>query len=270
VHPTSRRQLLLGAGAAGVLGAVGAGAAALEAWPELRRRFADQGPAGTIPDAPEGLVRLETRDSSTRGRPVGLFTAVPHGHGDGAGLPVCLVLHGGSATTADFRPFGFGRFLTAAVRAGTPPFVLAGVDGGSDGWGGDPLRLLLDELPGWLDERGFETSAPAAWGWSMGGHGVLLLGEAAPERFRALAAFSPAIPSDRAAAVWTGRDRLVPERTGFWCGTSDAFHPRVEAFAASLTGPPAAGRWAAGAHTRRYWDRVTPEAFAFIGNRLAG
>jgi S-formylglutathione hydrolase FrmB len=279
VHPViSRRRLVAGAGATAAVGAVGAvGYSLVGGVPGLRRRLTDQGPPGTIPDAPEGDIRLERRHSSARGQPVGLFTAVPAGHGDGAGLPVCLVLHGGSATTADFRAFGFGRFLSAAVQTGTPPFVLAGVDGGHAGWGpgsdgDDPQRLLLDELPRWLDERGFDTSAWAAWGWSMGGHGVLLLAEAASERFRAIAAFSPAIPEDASAPgdVWSRSGRLVPDRTGLWCGTSDTFHPRVERFAERLDGRPAIARWGEGGHTRRYWNRITPEAFAFVGGRLAG
>ena len=47
-----------------------------------------------------------------------LFTAVPAGHGEGAGLPVVVVLHGSSASAAQLRGFGLGRFVTAAVEAG--------------------------------------------------------------------------------------------------------------------------------------------------------
>jgi pimeloyl-ACP methyl ester carboxylesterase len=276
VHPVlSRRQVIAGTGATAAVGIAAVGYSLVRDKPMFRRLFTDPGPLATVPDAPEGDIRHETRQSSARGQPVGLFTAVPAGHGDGAGLPVCLVLHGGSATTADFREFGFGRFLSAAVQAGTRPFVLAGVDGGGNGWGpgqdgDDPQRLLLDELPTWLDERGFDTSMLAAWGWSMGGHGVLLLGEAAPERFRAIAAFSPAIPDGASAPddVWNAKERLDPDRTGLWCGTSDSFYPRVKRFAGALASRPALARWEAGGHTRPYWNRITPEAFAFIGDRL--
>ena len=71
-----------------------------------------------------------------RGQTVDLFTAVPAGYGDGAGLPVVVILHGASATAKDFQPFGLARFLTQAVRDGAEPFVLAGADGGSDALGG--------------------------------------------------------------------------------------------------------------------------------------
>ena len=44
-----------------------------------------------------------------------------------------VVLHGASASARDLRTFGLGRFVTAAVRAGTPPFVLASTDDGPAG-----------------------------------------------------------------------------------------------------------------------------------------
>lgn len=104
---------------------------------------------------------------------VDLFTAVPAGHGDGAGLPVVVVLHGSSAAAAALRGFGLGRFVTAAVRAGTPPFVLAGTDDGPAGWIADgpvdPPRMLRDELPTWLAERGFDAGRRTLWSWSRGG-----------------------------------------------------------------------------------------------------
>src|SRR5262249_6074787 len=142
----------------------------------VRRHFADDGPNGTIPAAPEGEVHLVTRRSTARDADVGLFTAVPAGHGAGAGLPVCIVLHGAAATTADFRGFGFGHFVSAAASAGVPPFVLAGVDGGPVGWGpgpkgDDPQALVLDELPTWLRAAGFDANRLALWGWSRGGAG---------------------------------------------------------------------------------------------------
>ena len=69
-----------------------------------------------VPDAPAGDERLERRPSAARGREVDFYTAVPDGHGDGRGLPVCLVLHGGSRSRRDFPALGLGRFLTDAVR----------------------------------------------------------------------------------------------------------------------------------------------------------
>jgi hypothetical protein len=96
---TMTRRALVGGGAVGVLGAgaVVSGAVASGAVPgrtwlhgELRDRYHEWfGPHAHIPSAPEGRIRLEQVHSQARGKTVDLFTAVPHGHGDGAGLPVC-------------------------------------------------------------------------------------------------------------------------------------------------------------------------------------
>ena len=64
-----------------------------------------------VPDAPEGMVRVERMTSQAMGD-LDLFTAVPAGHGDGAGLPVVVVLHGSSASAAHLQGFGLGRFVT--------------------------------------------------------------------------------------------------------------------------------------------------------------
>jgi len=240
----------------------------------VRRLLDDPDPEALIPDAPEGRVRLERVRSAARGREVDLFTAVPHGHGSGAGLPVCLVLHGASATAADFRPFGLPRFLSAAVRAGVPPFVLAGADGGRLRWepdpagGDDPQRMLLEEMPRWLAERGFDEQRSAAWGWSMGGYGALRLAEVGDRQLRAVAAFSPAVaPGD---PVFAGVDALAGTPVGLWCGLDDGFLPDVRALAEALPEPPEVLSYGEGAHTRVYWNGVTPAAFRFIGAALAG
>ena len=116
---TRRRLLAAGAGiaGAGLLSAAAAGPAALH---DDARRFRDwilRRPDAFIPSAPEGVVKLETVHSAARGRDVDLFTAVPQGYGAGAGVSVCLVLHGATARPSDFQPFGLPRFLTAG-RAG--------------------------------------------------------------------------------------------------------------------------------------------------------
>lgn len=273
----SRRILLLGGSAAAVLAATGAASS-----DRVRGRVRDvvhprPDPAQAlvgIPDAPEGRVRLETVRSAARGRDVGLWTAVPAGSGDGAGLPVCLVLHGGSATTADFSRFGYGRFLTAAVRAGAPPFVLAGADGSTTGWLGagagsadDPQAMLATELPRWCAERGFDSTRLAAYGWSLGGFGALRGAELRPGTWRAVAALSPAVAEGD--AVFAGATRLEPARTALWCAESDAFYPAVQALAAALPSPPRMTGHAPGGHTRRFWNSVTPEALAFVGAALA-
>ncbi len=269
----SRRALLL-AGAGG-LAAVGVGAAAIavDVLPvpaRVHRMFADKGAAGVIPDVPQ-QVQLDQRASAARSQTVGFYTAVPDGHGDGRGLPVCLVLHGATATTADYEAFGLGRFLTAAVRAGSPPFVLAGADGGRSFWAGngasdDPQAMLHDEVPTWCDELGFDTSRMAAYGWSMGGHGALIAAERDPGWLQGVSALSPAVtPGD---AVFAGADHLDGSRTAIWCGTADSLYDNVVALAEAIPGGPAIADYSPGAHTRDYWNRVTPDAFAFIGASL--
>ncbi|HYX84975.1 MAG TPA: alpha/beta hydrolase-fold protein [Gaiellales bacterium] len=270
--PLSRRGFL--AAGAGALATIGAGVA-VEAGPRRLREFRnwiERRPDAWIPSAPEGRVRLEQVRSASRGRTVDLFTAVPYGYGDGAGLPVCLVLHGATARPSDFQSFGLGRFLTAAVRRGAPPFVLAGADGGLLWWqpdesgDDDPQRMLLDEMPGWLERRGFDQTRTAAWGWSMGAYGALLLAEAAPGRLRGVAAFSPAVePGD---AVFSSIDRLAGTPVGVWCGRDDPLYPNVRRLVADIPSRPRIVSYAPGAHTRVYWNSVTLPAFAFVARLL--
>lgn len=270
----SRRTVLLGLGGGVAAAAVGS-ATLLAARPG--RPLGGEDPTAGIPTAAEGEVRLEQRDSPARGRTVGFFTAVPAGHGDGAGLPVCLVLHGASATTADFRRFGLARFLTAAVEAGVPPFVLAGADGGRTSWrgegpGDDPQAMLRDELPAWCAERGFDSSRIALYGWSMGGYGALAHAQSRRvagdgSALRAVAALSPAV--SRGDQVFAEVDRLSGVPVGLWCGLDDGFLAEVQALAAAMHPPPVTASWQPGGHTRAYWNRVTPAAFALVGERLA-
>jgi predicted esterase len=237
----------------------------------VRHPFGDSAVSGPIPDVPLGQERLEKVSSTARGRTVGFWTAVPAGLGDGRGLPVCLVLHGASATTADFSSFGLGRFLTAAVRAGVPPFVLAGADGGSTAWqptgADDPQHMLTEELPTWCAARGWDASRLAAYGWSLGGRGSLLLAERNPGRLRAVSALSPAVRHDDVVTADAGR--LDGRRVAVWCGDSDALLPSVRELVAAIPGGPAVAAYAPGAHTRGYWNTVTPAAFSFVGRALS-
>jgi S-formylglutathione hydrolase FrmB len=272
--PLTRRRLLSSA-AGGVAAITVAGEAATR---NLRddarslRNWIERRPDPVIPDAPEGVVRLETVHSAARGRDVDLFTAVPHGYGAGAGLPVCIVLHGATARPKDFQPFGLPRFLTAAVRAGAPPFVLMGADGDLLSWmpdpgsADDPQRMVLEELPRWAAQRGFDAGRRAGWGWSMGGFGVLHIAEVSQSFLRGAAAFSPAVaPGD---AVFGSVARLAGTPLGIWCGRDDPLYPNVQALVAALPERPQVVAYAPGAHTRVYWDSVTLPALRFVGSVL--
>ena len=272
---TRRRLLTAGAGGiagAGALAAVAAGPAGLH---DDARRFRDwilRRPDPVIPTAPEGVVRLETVHSDARGRDVDLFTAVPHGHGDGKGLPVCLVLHGATARPRDFQPFGLPRFLTAAVLRGAPPFVLMGADGGLLYWerdpgsDDDPEQMVLEELPRWAAERGFDAGRLAGWGWSMGAFGVLHLAEVRPGFLRGAAVLSPAVtPGDD---VFASIGRLAGTPLGVWCGRDDPLYPNARQLVAALPEPPRVVAYAPGGHTRVYWDSVTLPALGLVGGVL--
>ncbi|MGH9040123.1 MAG: esterase, partial [Acidimicrobiia bacterium] len=249
--PISRRTLLGGA-AGGVVLLAGLAAAG----PLRDSLFADGETPGPVPDAPVGDERLERRRSTARGREVDFYTAVPAGHGDGRGLPVCLILHGGSAVAADYPGFGLARFLSDAVGRGAAPFVLAGADGAPHGWTpsptDDPQRMAHEELPDWCSERGFDGVRLAGWGWSRGAAGLLRLGEAFPGFLRAIAAFSPAVSDGDAAFRDAGALRGTP--IGLWCGRQDPLYETVRRLERALPEPPRAGGYADGRHTRRYWN----------------
>jgi pimeloyl-ACP methyl ester carboxylesterase len=256
-----RRRAVLAAGAAGLATVAGGYG--------LTRPYLDGTPV--LPDAPAGDERLERRASAARGRTVGFYTAVPAGHGDGRGLPVCLVLHGGSKTTADYARLGLGGFLTAAVRRGAEPFVLAGADGGRLSWrptpGDDPQAMMRSDVPAWCAERGFDPTRLAAWGWSMGGYGALLLAQTFPGLLRGVAAFSPAVqPSDD---VFAQVERLRGVPVGLWCGRYDGLYDDVRALRRALPQKPAAEGFGVGRHNFGYWSTVVPAAFDFLSTALA-
>jgi S-formylglutathione hydrolase FrmB len=203
---------------------------------------------------------------------VDFYTAVPAGHGTGRDLPVCLILHGASKTPAAYAGLGLGRFLTDAVRRGAPPFVLAGADGGRLSWrpsgADDPQRLVHEEIPAWCRARAFDTTRIAAWGWSMGGYGALLLAEAFPGFLRAVAAFSPAV--QRGDDVMASAARLRGTPVGLWCGKQDGLNDDVRRLAGKLPEPPAVSSYADGRHNFGYWSRCVPGAFDFVSRSLRG
>jgi hypothetical protein len=263
-----RRGLLLG-GVAAVTG--GAAIAGWSAAGDEVRRVIGIGPDPYIPDADEGVLRLETVSSDAMGGDLSLFTAVPAGHGDGAGLPVVVVLHGASASAADFRGFGFGRFLTAAVEQGAPPFVLAGTDDGPDGWvpapGVDPFAMLRDELPGWLEDRGYDAARRGLWAWSRGGYGALRFALEEPQWARAAALFSPAVSVGDPSLLDLSPLATLP--LGVWCGTDDGFYDDVRAVVDRLPVRPEVATYEEGGHTRVFWNDHTLDALAWMGAKVA-
>ena len=224
-----------------------------------------------VPDAEEGTMRLDRISSAAMDGDIDVFTAVPAGYGDGAGLPVVVVLHGSSANAAGYRDFGFGQFVTAAVEAGAPPFVLAGTDDGpsgclTDGRCRSTGDSCVRSCRGWLAERGFDAERRAVWAWSRGGYGALRLALDTPGYAQAWALFSPAVSSKDGALDDLSALDGVP--LGFWCGTDDGFYDDVRAVVDRLAHPPEVAVYEEGGHTREFWNDHTLDAFAWLGARL--
>jgi hypothetical protein len=83
---------------------------------------------------------------------------------------------------------------------------------------------------------------------------------------RGVAALSPAVGRDDEVA--SRADQLDPARTAVWCGTADSLYDAVRQMASRIPGGPAIESYEPGAHTRGYWNRITPDAFAFIAAAL--
>ena len=193
-----------------------------------------------VPDADEGEVRRRDGVLGGDGRRGRTFTAVPAGHGNGAGLPVVVVLHGASATVDEFGEFGFPQFVTAAVEAGAPPFVLVGPEDGPSGWVADgdvdPPAFLRDELPALLAQRGYD--AGTARGVGLVARRVRRAA-AGPRHARLRAGLGAVQPGRHRGRPRAGGPVRAGRRTGrVWCGTDDAFYPAVRAVADRLPQPP--------------------------------
>ncbi|HSS68738.1 MAG TPA: alpha/beta hydrolase-fold protein [Nocardioidaceae bacterium] len=266
----TRRGLLIGAAGVGVV--VAAGGVGYAAVPSRwKQRLGIGGEDWFIPNAPKGQFHLETVHSDARGTDVELFTAVPDGYGDGAGLPVVIVLHGGTGRPHDYEGFGFPQFVTQSVSDGNEPFVLAGADSGVLGWqpsgSDDPQAMVVEEMPQWLADRGYDADRRVLWGWSLGGRGSLLLAEAYPDYARSVAAFSPALQDGDKA--FDGVEALADVPLAIWCGTEDMFYDNDRAFVAALSPKPEIVTYAPGAHTRYFWNNHTLEAFKFCAEHLS-
>jgi hypothetical protein len=237
-----------------------------------------------VPNVPPGETTVERLHSVARARDVDLVIMRPAGTYRGP-LPVCLMLHGRGGTARGFIDFGIPRVLAAAVADGTRPFAIAAVDCG-DGYfvrhpEDDPLRMLTDEVPGWLSARGLDETTVAALGISMGCFGALNL--ARHRELRAVAAASPALfrrwPDARTRKAFanerewqsyeplrhTAEFRKVP--LGVWCGTEDSFVDSARELINKTR--PEIHAITRGEHSAGYWLRVLPAMMRFVGAHLA-
>ena len=296
-RPTRRQFLVGAAGTLGVTGALGAGT--LLVGQELPAPPPQRVPNPSTPAVGDAVGATEWVASEARGRAVRLVTVVPPGL-DRATLPVCLGLHGLNGNALWWTDRGTRRALGQAWARGVPPFAMVALDGGNNYWhpfraSDDPMRMVLDELPGWLRERGIGTAAVAGTGGvpgepslvtgvSMGGAGSLMYARARQVDGRpvaAVAALSPGLFTDwRVAsrrsfagrADWAANDplRFYPELagvpTGVWCGDRDPFVGATRRYITLAR--PEVGRIGPGRHDGVFYGRVLPEAVTFLGRHL--
>jgi len=296
----TRRGLLLGAGAVGVLGVTGVIGGyqliehdVLPGRIRLNSMLGASGQSPAIPDVEPGPLVTGTYRSDARGGvEVGWVVAYPPGVRRNAAIPVTLALHGrdGSSDWV-FEALSLSYFLADRVQNdGVPPFAIAAIDGGdATNWhprdsGDDPLAMLTEEYVPMLGERGLSTEQIGLWGWSLGGYGALLLAsQLGPSRVAAVVASSPALwrtAEEVAPDTFDGSgdfDRYniftkeadldgIPVRIDI--GDNDSFTPAVKQFRSELTVTPAGGVQP-GSHDAAFWMRVAPEEIAFLGEHLA-
>ncbi|WP_410575271.1 alpha/beta hydrolase [Amycolatopsis sp. cmx-4-61] len=246
------------------------------------------GPPPVPPSSrPSGLsepVTVQRRHSAARGTDVDLVLITPEGV-PASGLPVCLALHGRGAQARTFLSLGVPALLTAAVRAGTPPFAIAALDGDhywvKTGGTDDPQRMLTDEVPAWLTARDLRPPS-AVFGISMGGFGALRLARTHPD-LKAVATVSAALfvswPDARSRKVfadeanWRAEEPLLhpaelrPAGLGVWCGESDPFLGADRRLVRAVS--PEVSRFSPGGHDDAYWRGILPDVLEFVGQRLS-
>ncbi|MGW5049973.1 alpha/beta hydrolase [Actinokineospora sp. NPDC004072] len=227
-------------------------------------------------------VTTDRKLAAGRYREVDLVLIRPEGVPPGP-IPVCVALHDKVGGARSFLDLGVPDLLTELVRYNTVPFAIAAVDGGN--WVGnkddEPMRMLEEDLPGWLSYHDLATTPFAAVGVGEGAMGALNHARKSTG-IEVVAAISPTLYEDWSyaqqtndyenRAQWEAKEPLRHTRefnnvaVGVWCGTEDqAFLQTAKDFASQVG---AKGHWAAGGHDAAYWKKVLPEALKFVGGHL--
>jgi hypothetical protein len=87
-------------------------------------------------------------------------------------LPVCLAMHGSDGDAESFGRMGIVPALTAMVTAREPAIAVVAIDGGRSSWTAsgqdDPVRMLREEVPVWLEKHGMPTTVFGTLGVGTG------------------------------------------------------------------------------------------------------
>jgi len=251
---------------------------------------ASPGDSPTVVPRGPAAVTQTTFHSVARGRSVAMVVVSPF-VGALDGLSVCLVLHGrGDDARRGVALLGLDAALAdaarAGARAGTAPFVAVAVDGGETYWhprasGDDPEKMIIAEVLPRLADQGLRTTKLAAFGWSMGGYGALLLAERHPDLVVAVAASSPAMWQTASATAAGAFDSAAdftahqvlgkPPAPGVTyridCGQSDPFYAVSRQAATELAATETG--FGKGGHDPAFWRATLPVQLAFVGRALA-
>ncbi|MBA8825365.1 hypothetical protein FHX42_002716 [Saccharopolyspora lacisalsi] len=274
-NPVGRRTLL-----ASGLGALSVGAFSLTG------REVESEP----PPRPHNAVTVERVHSRARHREVELVTIAPEGvpHAD---LPVCVLFHERHRTARE----SVDLMWAPAVNTANPPqLAFVSVDGGKNGYWrehpeDDPMRMMLEEVPGWLKQRGLggPNGLPrTAAGYSMGGYGALdytRRRQANGTPLAATAVLSPSLFTSwqevevrnafASKQQWAAldplrhTDELGDVALAVWCGTEDFLLESTRRFA-ELTDPEVVS-FGPGVHEDVYFHTVLPHAVSFVGRHRA-
>ena len=265
----TRRQLLLGAGAALLAGCASK---------------STRDTTGPDVEVVSGSFR-----SAARRREVGWSLAKPRRAA--TPLPLVVVLHGrGGDHHGAFDSLHLDRTLAELIATGGAPLAVASVDGGDHTYyhrradGDDPARMITDELIPLLQKRFGLSERVGLAGWSMGGYGALLLAQTyGPQRFPVVAASSAALwrrwedsapgafdgPSDFAAhdVLGDAPTKLARTAVRLACGHSDPFYATNQALARAL--PSAGTDFRPGTHRSGFWRATDLGQLRFLTGHLS-
>jgi S-formylglutathione hydrolase FrmB len=250
----------------------------------VERQIATADRVSSTSDA-KPTIRYERVYSAARRREVTLAFYVPAGIA-ARGIPMSILLHGLHGDARHAAVGNLAEVLADAVAKGSvPSFGFVAVDGGDNYWhenvaGDDPMRMLLDELPGWLRDRGYGEPF-AVTGVSMGGFGALLYARRRAERgdpIAAAAAISPGLITSwpemakrrafKNEAEWASLDPLRHLRAtgstalGVWIGDRDRFIEGTRRFIREVR--PEVGTVKPGGHDDGFYRKVTPDVVRFL------